>query len=333
MHQEHLLKIKNLSKSFSNSSDLNFVDKKKSKAIDNISFNIVEGESLGLVGESGSGKTTLGKCIIRLIKPDNGTIIYNDLDIVKISKRSFNSYRTKFQMIFQNPDQSLNPIHTIHTSLAEPIKFILKLHGEQLNRKVSDLLNLVGLEETILNCYPSQLSGGQKKRVSVARALSVNPSFIIADEPTTALDAIYKYQILDLILGLRKKFNLTQLLISHDWSVISHATERVAVMYQGKIVELGLTNLMMNSPFHPYTRLLINSANLMIESNSIKKNNIQHNNNGFSGCVYANKCPFSEEKCCKEEPYLLPISNDRKVACHYAKEIHSGKLKRRNNNL
>jgi oligopeptide/dipeptide ABC transporter ATP-binding protein len=290
------------------------------RAVDNISFSIVQGETFTLVGESGSGKTTTAKTILRLIEPTSGTIYFEQKNVLECSKKEMRDIRRRMQIIFQNPYLSLNPRMKIGSIIAEPL-FIHKIaRGEEARRQTSDLLEAVGLTpaEQFYNRYPHQLSGGQRQRVMIARVLSLSPNFIIADEPVSALDVSLRSQILNLLQDLKSSYRLTYLLITHDLSVVEYMGDRTAVMYLGKIVELGRTEDVLNSPLHPYTEMLI--AAVPVPDPSVKINlvpigDIPSPLNLPKGCRFNPRCPHAFERCKIEEPSLIEAKPGHFAAC------------------
>jgi len=313
--QESLIEIKSLYKRYRNKND-----SKKSNsltALNNVSLNIFDNEILGLIGESGSGKTTLAKSLVNLIKPDSGNIYYNDADLVKLSSSEFRPYTHKLQMVFQNPVLALNPSHTIGFTLAEPLKVILKISKTKIQEKVYELLSSVGLDPEIITRFPHQLSGGQKQRVAFARAISINPSILIADEPTSSLDTDLKNQVLQLIVNIKKELGLTVLLISHDIASVESIADRIAVMYKGSLVETGPVNDVINTSLHPYTKELIAASYLKYNEMS-NINTIKKENEYFAGCPYYQRCPIKQSHCKDKIPVLKLFSNNHSVACHLA---------------
>ena len=237
------------------------------KAVENVSFEIPEGEILGLVGESGSGKSTLGRSLIRLIEPTNGKIFYNNEDITEFSEKEMRKLRKDFQIIFQDPYASLDPRKKIFDIISQGISIHNKMNKSQIYDKVLEIIKDVGLQEEHLSRYPHEFSGGQRQRIGIARALVLDPKFIIADEPVSALDVTIQAQILNLILALKEKYSLTILFISHDLSVINQIADRVMVMYLGHIVEIANTKNLFSNPKHPYTRSLIETAPQIFRKN------------------------------------------------------------------
>ncbi|PPR40518.1 MAG: Oligopeptide transport ATP-binding protein OppF [Alphaproteobacteria bacterium MarineAlpha5_Bin12] len=270
------------------------------KAVENVSFKIPEGEILGLVGESGSGKTTLGRSIIRLIEPSNGKIFYNNKNIIKFKEKEMRELRKDFQIIFQDPFASLDPRKKVFDIISQGLKIHTKMNKEEIYEKVKTIINDVGLQEEHLKRYPHEFSGGQRQRIGIARALVLDPKFIIADEPVSALDVTIQAQILNLILELKEKYSLTILFISHDLSVINQIADRVMVMYLGHMVEIASTKKLFSNPRHPYTRSLIETAPQIFRKDKKKiilKGDIPSPINPPSGCVFRTRCPNPSHDC------------------------------------
>lgn len=293
-----MIEIKNLKKYFPIKGG--FFNSKKGdvKAVENITFKIPEGEILGLVGESGSGKTTLGRSIIRLIEPSEGEIYYNDKNILNFNEKDMRSLRKEFQIIFQDPYASLDPRKKIFDIISQGLKIHTKMTKQEIYEKVSSIIKEVGLQEEHLNRYPHEFSGGQRQRIGIARALVLDPKFIIADEPVSALDVTIQAQILKLILELKEKYSLTILFISHDLSVINQIADRVMVMYLGHLVEVASTKKLFSNPKHPYTKSLIETAPQIFRKNKNKiilKGDIPSPINPPSGCVFRTRCPHASK--------------------------------------
>ncbi|MBT3777858.1 MAG: ABC transporter ATP-binding protein [Pelagibacteraceae bacterium] len=295
-----MIKVKNLKKYFPIKGG--FLNKKLGdvKAVENINFEIPEGEILGLVGESGSGKTTLGRSIIRLIEPSEGEILYNNNNIMNFNNKEMRALRKEFQIIFQDPFASLDPRKKIFDIIAQGLKIHTSMNREEVNKKVISTIKEVGLQEEHLGRYPHEFSGGQRQRIGIARALVLNPKFIIADEPVSALDVTIQAQILNLILELKEKYSLTILFISHDLSVINQIADKVMVMYLGHIVEMASTKNLFSNPRHPYTKSLIETAPQIFRKNKNKvllKGDIPSPINPPSGCVFRTRCPNPTHDC------------------------------------
>jgi peptide/nickel transport system ATP-binding protein len=301
-----MLEVSGLNKYFTSG----IISRKTVRAVDNVSFHIEKGKTLGLVGESGSGKSTLGQCVLRLLEPTAGKIVLNGKDITALDNRTLNSIRPSMQMIFQDPDSSLDPKMTIGQSITEP----LKLNGkdkDQIKNTVLELIKRVGLSPEHINRFPHQLSGGQNQRAVIARVLALEPTFIVADEPTASLDISVQAQILNLLKSLRDEYALTMLFISHDLELIKHMSDRVAVMYRGKIVETGKADDIFQHPLHPYTKLLFEGeSDLEISSGDCKK--IAENT-----CSYYCECSLRSKTCLTEIPELKEFMNHQLVACHH----------------
>ena len=302
-----MIEVKDLRKHFSSG----LLKKHSTKAVDGISFQIERGETLGLVGESGCGKTTIGRLLLRLLEPTSGKVIFDGIDLQQLKKAELRRLRPRMQMIFQDPDASLNPRMKIADSIAEPLKLWRKMGKSEQKERVSELLETVGLNPEHLNRYPYQLSGGQNQRVVLARVLALNPDFIVADEPTSSLDVSVQAQILNLMQELKKEFNLTVLFISHDLEVVRHISDRIAVMYRGKIVEIGDTDDILGYERHPYTNELISPAS--IEEDALLQGDMKHANP--SGCVFYPRCPFAAEICSKKEPEMVEVEKGHWVLC------------------
>lgn len=294
------------------------------QAVDEISFNIKEGETLGLVGESGCGKTTTGRTIIRLLEPTAGEVDFKGEDIFKLNKEEIRKARRNIQIIFQDPFGSLNPRMTVGEIVGESLVIhkIVKNNKEK-DERVKDLLETVGLNAGHIRRYPHEFSGGQRQRIGIARALALNPKLIICDEPVSALDVSIQAQVINLLEDLQEKFNLTYLFIAHDLSVVKHISDRVAVMYLGKIVELSSTSELYNNTQHPYTEALLSAV--PIPDPTLKRQRIVLEGDVPSpfkppvGCRFHPRCKYVKPICSQEEPELINIGNGHFVACHLRK--------------
>jgi len=290
-------------------------------AVCHASFDIREGETLGLVGETGSGKTTLGRCILRLIEPTSGSIIYRGKDLCTLSKAEMKKLRAELQIIFQDPFSSLNPRETAARIIGRPMEIHGMSSGSDLREKVIEILRSVGLEEVHADRYPHEFSGGQRQRIAVARALSVNPKFIVADEPLSALDVSVQAQILNLLQDLQEKYMFSCLFISHDLGVVRYLSNRSAVMHLGKVVELARTRDLFDEPLHPYTQALISSIPLPDpdEKRTVVelKGEVPSPIHPPSGCRFNPRCKMAEPFCAKEEPEFRQVGADHFVGCHF----------------
>jgi len=290
-------------------------------AVDGISFSIYEGETLGLVGESGCGKSTLGKCIMRLIEPTSGEIVLQGVNITKLSHKELRKLRSKMQMVFQNPFASLDPRMMIKDIVAEPLKIHKKGKGSEIEKRVLELLSMVGLTEDHLYRYAHEFSGGQRQRIAIARALALNPSFIVLDEPTSSLDVSVQAQILNLLKSLQRELKLTYLIISHDLSVIHHMSDRVAVMYLGKIVEVASSRELFKEQKHPYAKALISAIpvpNIHVEADAtLLQGDPPSPVDLPKGCRFNTRCPIAQSICKESEPELKEVG-DHLVACYFA---------------
>jgi oligopeptide transport system ATP-binding protein len=291
------------------------------RAVDGVDLEIYAGESFGLVGESGSGKTTLAKLILRLIEPTSGQVLFEEQDMLRLSEREMRSYRAHMQIVFQDPFSSLNPRMKVKQIIAEPIIIHRLARGAELEARVRELARLVGLTEDHLHRYPHEFSGGQRQRIGIARALAVQPRLIILDEPTSALDVSVQAQILNLLLDLQRRLNLTYLVISHDLGVIRYMCDRVALMYLGRIVELGTVNQIFDAPQHPYTQALLSAMPEPDPDHQgeqiILQGEISTLAGRIQGCPFAPRCPAPKIRACTEHmPPLLDIGQGHFVACH-----------------
>ena len=291
-------------------------------AINNISFDIFKGETLGLVGESGCGKSTTGRCILGLIPSTSGSVKINDIEITSADSNTIQHLRKKMQIIFQNPYSSLNPRMTVKDILREPFIIHEKtLSKKDIDKKLIELLDMVGMSESVLQRYPHEFSGGQRQRIGIARALTLRPEFIVADEPVSALDISIQAQIINLMQKLKNELGLTYLFISHDLSVIRYVCDRVAVMYLGEIAEIATTQELYSNPKHPYTQALLNSVpvpdpNKDVSSRILLKGDLPSPVTMPSGCKFHTRCPYVMDICSKADPEYTKISEDHTAKCH-----------------
>ncbi|MDH4174172.1 MAG: dipeptide ABC transporter ATP-binding protein [Betaproteobacteria bacterium] len=322
---EALLEVRNLVKHFPIGGGMFTKPVGVVRAIDGVSFTIRKGETLGLVGESGCGKTTTGRCILQLEQPTSGSVVFEGIDMVSLDAAELRAVRRRVQVIFQDPYSSLNPRMTIGQILAEPLKVhgLVRDKGER-ELRVRELLTQVGLLPQHAKRYPHQLSGGQRQRVGIARALAMEPSLIICDEPVSALDVSIQAQIINLLEELQARLGLTYLFIAHDLSVVRHISDRVAVMYLGKLVELADRKAIYDEPLHPYTRALLSAVPIpdpKIEAKrerTVLRGEVPSPLNPPSGCVFHPRCPIAIDRCSAAVPALREIRPGHWAACHLA---------------
>ena len=312
---EELLRIKHLKKYFRTPNGLLY-------AVDDVNFSISKGETLGVVGESGCGKSTLGRCILRLIEPTDGEVIYQGENIVGCSKEKMKELRKELQIIFQDPYESLNPRMTVSQAIQAPL-IIQKIYKASdrvgLEKKTHEMMDLVGLARRVANSYPHELDGGRRQRIGIARALALNPKFIVCDEPVSALDVSIQAQVLNLMQDLQQQLGLTYMFITHDLSVVKHLSSSIVVMYLGQMVEQGTPEQLFNDPRHPYTKALLSA--IPIPDPEKKMERIQLNGeltspiNVGAGCRFAKRCLYAKPECSTQNPQLTEVEPGHFVSC------------------
>jgi oligopeptide/dipeptide ABC transporter ATP-binding protein len=314
MTNQILVEIKDLKKYFP------AAHKQVVRAVDGVSFTIKRGETLGLVGESGCGKTTVGRCLLRLIESTSGEIRFNGRDLLRLGRRELRELRRQMQIIFQDPYSSLNPRMKVGSIIAEPLEIHKIANRRERRERVAELLRVVGLDPDYANRYPHQFSGGQRQRIGIARALALNPDFIVADEPVSALDVSVQAQVVNLMQDLQEQFGLTYLFISHGLAVVKHISTRVGVMYLGKLVELAPAEEIYNQPLHPYTQALL--AAIPVPDPDAKKVAAQKLGGDVpnpiappAGCRFHTRCPYATAQCKAEEPKFTEVAPGHFVAC------------------
>lgn len=311
-----LLETKNLKKYFD-------VPNGKLHAVDNVNLKIEKGTTLGVVGESGCGKSTLGKLIMKLQQPTSGQILFDGTDIVPLTGREFRSHRYQIQMIFQDPYATLDPRMSIAQLIAEPLEVSRIVQGKQaIDKRVDELMELVGLAQRLKNSYPHELDGGRRQRIGIARALAVNPQFIVCDEPVSALDVSIQAQVLNLLQDLQEQMGLTYMFITHDMSVVKHISDEIAVMYLGQVVEKCPAKELFANTLHPYSQALLSAIpipNIHVKRKKILlKGELSSPINPKPCCRFAVRCPYATDECFASEPEYREVSNGHYVACHKA---------------
>ncbi len=337
-NKEVLLEVKGLKKYFPIKHGFLGRKVKNVKAVDDIDFKIYRGETLGLVGESGCGKSTTGRAIIRLYDVTAGEVIFNGTDISEFSQKELLPYRKKMQMIFQDPYASLNTRMTVSDIIGEPLDIHGIAEGDARRDRINELLKVVGLTTDHASRYPHEFSGGQRQRIGIARALAVNPEFIICDEPISALDVSIQAQVVNMLDDLQKDMGLTYLFIAHDLSMVKYISDRIAVMYLGKIVEIGEADNLYNNPEHPYTQALLSAVPIpdpdltheLAKDRVILEGDVPSPLNPPSGCRFRTRCRYAQPICSEEVPELQDIGGGHEVACHFTGKFVKKMLNNRN---
>ncbi len=315
-----ILEVKNLTKTFQVNGG--FLKKGKNlTAVDNVSFELMEGETLCLVGESGCGKSTLGRSILQIIKPTSGEVLFEGVDLCKLDEKKVRPYRKNLQMIFQDPYASLNPRMTIRELIGAPIRaFKLAASAEEFDKKIREVCSVVGISEDWLDKYPHEFSGGQRQRIVIARALILNPKFIVCDEPVSALDVSIRSQILNLMKDLQAQFRFSYLFVSHDLRVVNYIGDRIAVMYLGEFVELADKKELFCNPLHPYTQALLSAIPVADVTYKRERNYLEGEVpspvDPPSGCKFRTRCKYATDLCRTRKPEFRMVSEDHFAACH-----------------
>jgi oligopeptide/dipeptide ABC transporter ATP-binding protein len=325
-----LLKVENLRKAFKVSANRPGAAKQSLKAVDGVSFEIKNGETLGLVGESGCGKSTTGKLLLRLIEPDSGSIQFDGRDVAGMGHRELTAIRRDMQMIFQDPYSSLNPRMRVGEIIGEPLVVHSLAKGRAIKEQVLTLMQKVGLAPEHYDRYPHEFSGGQRQRIGIARTLAVQPRLIVADEPVSALDLSIQAQIVNLLKDLQEEFGLTYLFISHDLGIIEHVCDRVAVMYLGRIVEVATAEQLYHQPCHPYTEALLNAVPIpdpqRVRKHQVLSGEVPSPIDPPDGCHFHPRCPYAQKICRKEYPALTDHAEGHHSACHFSGEVGRFKI-------
>jgi oligopeptide/dipeptide ABC transporter ATP-binding protein len=315
-----LLEVENLKKYFPVKKGILSRTVGEVRAVDGVSFTINRGETLGLVGESGCGKTTVGRTILRLIEPTAGRVSFNGENLLELDGKQLRSLRASLQIIFQDPFSSLDPRMNVGQIIAEPIRNHVKVSKMEIRQRVADLMERVGLHPEQISRYPHEFSGGQRQRIGIARALALNPLAIICDEPVSALDVSIQAQVINLLARLQEEMQLSYLFIAHDLSVVEHISDRVAVMYLGRIVELATDKALYQNPLHPYSQALLAAVPVpdpeIIRKKILLQGDVPSPMNPPTGCTFHTRCPEYTELCSQESPVFKNMGNEHWVACH-----------------
>lgn len=327
MTEENLLVVNNLKKHFDVTKGFLNKDKSYVYAVDGLDFHVKKGEVLGIVGESGCGKSTAGNMIGQLLEPTEGEIIFEGEDLLKLSKRELRKRREDIQMIFQDPFSSLNPRMRVFEIIAEPLRTHRKLNKKELRERVEELMDVVGLNRSYINRYPHEFSGGQRQRIGIARAIALNPKLIICDEPVSALDVSIQSQILNLLVKLQKELDLTFIFIAHGLPAVKYISDRIAVMYLGKLVELTTKEKLFEGPLHPYTEGLLSAVPIPDPAERTTKRHIIEGDipspeHPPDGCNFHTRCPFAQDICRTKEPEFEEKTEGRFAACHFPLNKH-----------
>lgn len=324
LDQNVLVRVSHLKKYFPVSKGLFERDQKMVKAVDDVSFDIYMGETLGLVGETGCGKTTVARTILQLYRPYEGQILFDDIDLGALQENDLRKMRSRMQMIFQDPYASLNPRMTVGSIISAPLDVHTHLNKQEKQDRVQGLLKIVGLNPDFVNRYPHEFSGGQRQRIGIARALALNPELVICDEPISSLDVSIQAQVVNLLEELQDQLGLTYLFVAHDLSMVRHISDRIVVMYLGKVMELADRNEIYLRPLHPYTKALMSAVPIANPDRArnrqriLLKGDIPSPLNPPNGCNFNTRCPVAQERCFKEDPLYREVSPKHYVACHFA---------------
>lgn len=331
---DKLIRVDNITKHFDlKSRFLSLGSKTVVKAVDHVTFDIYKHETLGLVGESGCGKSTLGRVILRLLDPTAGTVHYDDVNLNDLKPEELRRFRTKMQIVFQDSYSSLNPRHKVAEILAEPMTIHTNMSSNEIRKRIAELLSLVGLKPGHASRFPHEFSGGQRQRINIARSLALYPSFIVCDEPISALDVSIQAQVVNLLKDLQQKLGITYLFIAHDLSMVKHISDRIAVMYLGKIMELTTGKALFANPIHPYTQSLISAIPIpdpkreRLRKALVLEGEVPSPINPPEGCVFHTRCPVADQLCSRTVPEYRAVESGHYVACHFAGERRAVDLK------